>query len=112
MTQPQQPTIQRSLHVPSAQENMIDVDLDLACSYCGTGRIVVQGNFDWRRRVAAHCSNPECGDPDDDDKGREHFVRVMRDGTFDRFDGPPPGHPESMPKPQMSQYRQGINRSA
>lgn len=100
--------MQRSSHTPSADQNMIDVDLDLVCSFCGTGRIVVQGNFDWRRRIAAHCSNPECGDQADLDKGREHFVRVMRDGAFDRFEGPPPGHPDAEPKVQRSGYREHI----
>jgi hypothetical protein len=89
------PEIQRSEHVPTKDKNMVDVNLtgDQApiCPRCALGRVHVVGKFDWRRKIAAHCDNPDCpgSDPNDDDKGMVHFLRVMADGTFNRFDGAP-----------------------
>jgi hypothetical protein len=105
------PDVQRSQHVPSAEANMVDVDLDLACSQCGTGFVVIQGKFDWRRRIQGFCSNPECGDAEDTDKGSTVYIRVNRDGSFDRFESAPtPDHPAARQPMQRSQYRQHIEQ--
>jgi hypothetical protein len=80
---------QTSGYVPKKEHYIIDVDLDLVCSYCGRGRVFVTGTHDWRKPITAYCNNPLCGDPDDDDKGREQYIMVTQDGEFLGHGDPP-----------------------